>query len=255
MNASRFALAGALCGLVCAATAATGNGMPSINPDGVVNAATGQPGLAPNAICSIYGENLFFDNQTGTGSGAALPYNLGGLTVLVGGFHAGIFYASPNQINVLIPNILIPSSTEITIVRNGLGSNTVPVVLQEVAPGLFAAVHADGTAITSSAPAVAGEVILLYGTGFGRTQPEPEDGSGTTSPAPLIHTSDFQVLLDGVTLDGSLVQYAGAAPSNAGLYQVNVQLPSDLSPNNPQVQVSVAGVLSPAGFSLITGND
>jgi uncharacterized protein (TIGR03437 family) len=255
MDASRFLLAGAVCGLVCAATAATGNGMPSINSGGVVNAATSQSGLAPNAICSIYGSNLFFDNQTAMGSGAGLPYNLGGLSVLVGGIHAGIFYASPNQINVLIPNTLIPSSTEITVVRNGLGSNTVPVVVQEVAPGLFAAVHADGSAITNDAPAVPGEVILLYGTGFGRTQPEPPDGMGTAAAAPLVHMPDFQVLLDGVVLDSSLVQYAGAAPFDAGLYQVNVRLPDGLSPNNPQVQVSVAGVLSPAGFRLVTGDN
>jgi uncharacterized protein (TIGR03437 family) len=226
--------------------------MPSINPNGVVNAATGLPGLAPNAICSIYGTNLVTGTSGTTSSAAGLPYNVGGLEVLFGGVAAGIFYVSPNQINVLVPNTFLPSSTVVAVARNGLASNTVPVVLQEVAPGLFSTVHADGSPISASAPAAPGEIILLYGNGFGRTQPEPPDRYATTTAAPLIHAGDFQVLLDGVPIDAARVQYTGAAPFFAGLYQVNVQLPDDLSPNNPQLQVSVAGVLSPAGFTLPT---
>ena len=71
--------------------------------------------------------------------------------------------------------------------------------------------------------------------------------------APIVNLANFQVLLDGVALDPSMVEYAGVAPFNAGLYQVNVMLPDNLSPANPEIRLSVAGVLSPTGLSLITG--
>ena len=141
--------------------------------------------------------------------------------------------------------------------RDGVSSPPVPVIIQEVAPGLFAAApgfaaaqHADGTPVTEDSPAVAGEVVVLYATGLGRTQPDPSDRSVPPAAAPIIHLADFQLLLDGVAIDPSLIQYAGLAPFNAGLYQVNVQLPSNLPPTNPEVRLSVAGVLSPPGLSL-----
>jgi len=40
------------------------------------------------------------------------------------------------------------------------------------------------------------------------------------------------------------VAYSGTAPGFAGLYQVNVTVPTGLAPGNQPIQISVNGVLS-----------
>ncbi len=60
MLAMRLALAAAVLGLG-PATAGTEPGAPSIGVDSLVNAATGESGLAPYSIATLYGANLFLD--------------------------------------------------------------------------------------------------------------------------------------------------------------------------------------------------
>jgi uncharacterized protein (TIGR03437 family) len=259
MSAKRFALAIVASGLCLRAAAAEDYRVPSFSSATILNAATGQPGLAPYSICTIYGTDLFLNGTAGASGRTDVPNSLAGVTVLFGRVPVGILYVSSNQINFLIPNSLTPGTYSVAVVRDGIGSQSVPVSVQEVAPGLFTsepgfavALHSDGSPVTADSPAVPGEVVMFYATGFGRTAPDPTDRSIAQSVATIIHSPDFQVRLDGVGIPASLVQYVGLAPFNAGLYQVNVRLPDGLSPANPEVQVSVAGVLSPAGVKLMT---
>ena len=65
------------------------------------------------------------------------------------------------------------------------------------APGLFQqsingqafalAYHADGSAVTSAAPAQVGETITIYGTGFGPTNPARLEGLRASGVAGLQH--------------------------------------------------------------------
>jgi uncharacterized protein (TIGR03437 family) len=259
MPALGLPLASVVYGLFLAAAAAAGSPSPSISSAGIVNAATGQGALAPYTICTIYGTNLFLNGSATASGSSQLPNNLAGVAVLISANFAGIVYISADQINLLIPNSLTPGVYSITVMRDGLASETVPLVLQEVAPGLFpsapgvtAAFHADGSTVSAASPAVPGEVVVMYATGLGRLLPDPQGRSIVTSAAPIAHAADFSVLLDGVAIDPLLVQYVGATPGNAGLYQVNVRLPDNLSGTNPEVQVSLAGVTSPGGLRLIT---
>ena len=234
--------------------------MPSFTSASLVNAATGQTVLAPYSICSLYGTGLLLNGAVTATSHNEMPVSLAGVTVLFGTIPAGLFYVSPGQINLLVPNSLTPGSYSITVIRDGLASQSVPVDLQEVAPGLFAsppgfavALHADGRNVSESSPAVPGEVVVFYGTGLGRTDPDPADREIASWAGMIIHFADFQFLVDGVAIDAVRVQYAGVAPSSAGLYQVNVRLPDNLPATNPEVRISVAGAMSPAGLRLITG--
>jgi uncharacterized protein (TIGR03437 family) len=253
MLAMRLALAAAVLGLG-PATAGTEPGAPSIGVDSLVNAATGESGLAPYSIATLYGANLFLDGAANAFGGLEVPETFAGVTVLIGPTPAGLFYLSANQINLLIPNSLGPGNYSVTVVRDGVASQSQPITIQPVAPGLFAATHADGTAVTEDAPAVRGEVVIFYATGLGPAQPNPPDRFAAPSTAPIAELADFQVLLDGTAIDSSLVQYAGLAPLNAGLYQVNVLMPANLPPTNPEIRLSVAGSLSPPGWNLITAS-
>ena len=81
-------------------------------------------------------------------------------------------------------------------------------------------------AITSTAPAQPGEVILAYMTGLG-----PVDSTGQLT------TPGFTCSFDGVP--GTLV-YAGAAPGFTGFYQVNLTVPN-LSPRSASLECGWSG--------------
>jgi uncharacterized protein (TIGR03437 family) len=68
--------------------------------------------------------------------------------------------------------------------------------------------------------------------------------------APLAATNQFQVLLNGIVVDPSRIYYAGATPTCAGLFQVNVRLPDDTAVN-PEVRITSSGIVSPPGRFLM----
>jgi uncharacterized protein (TIGR03437 family) len=229
---------------------------PSYTAASIVNAATYSPlDLAPGVIASIYGTNLSFDTG-GLSGGDYLPFSLAGVTVFIGGIQAGIFYVSPTQVNFLIPAIFLPVQVLVSLGRDTLNGGQVTVQLNPAAPSLFAsqtsyaiATHLDGSLISSTSPAKPGEWVVLYGTGMGPTIPGQLAYELPTAIAPLQDMNLFSVLLNGTAVDHKAIYYAGIAPGNAGLYQVNLKLP-DNAPANPQIQISSEGFLSPAGIFL-----
>jgi uncharacterized protein (TIGR03437 family) len=61
--------------------------------------------------------------------------------------------------------------------------------------------------------------------------------------------SDFVVLLDATAVPSGTVTYAGVAPGFAGLYQINMVLPSSTGAN-PELRIGLADSISPAGLRL-----
>ena len=65
------------------------------------------------------------------------------------------------------------------------------------------------------------------------------------------------VLAVKVSIGGqdAVVQYAGGAQSLvAGIFQINLQIPSGLTPGANAVVLAAGGVSSPAGVTIVTGN-
>jgi uncharacterized protein (TIGR03437 family) len=134
------------------------------------------------------------------------------------------------------------------------------VMLQRLAPELFtwasgsvtyaAAEHANGELIGSGSPlqpAAAGEIIELYGTGFGPTTP----------PIPVSQAAFAPAILAGpvnVTIGGAPAQVQWAGLIAPGLYQVNVKVPSVAAGNQPIV-VSMSGFQGGAGVYLPVGGN
>jgi uncharacterized protein (TIGR03437 family) len=217
---------------------------PNYTAAGIVNGASFAPGLAPNTIVSIFGTNLSWGTralQASDMAGGVMPTSLGNVEVYFEGWPAYLYYVSPQQINFLVPSSLLPGTFQFWVDRQGTRGPIVTVTLQSAGPAIFQtssgaviATHVDGSLVSSDAPATSGEIVTLWATGLGNTNPELEDGV----LAPL-----------APALDPSAILYAGVAPGYAGLYQVNVRLPGQL-PANPEIRLGLGGTLSPPGLIL-----
>jgi uncharacterized protein (TIGR03437 family) len=240
--------------------------LPSTNPDysaaGIVNAASQTAGtLAPNTIATIYGTNLSWTTHAITSSdliGGTLPVSLDGVSVDVNGILSSLFYISPGQINFLIPYDLVASSATVYVTRQGVAGPPATIPMADAAPaflqwnGNFAlATHADGSLISSSAPAQAGEIIILYAVGLGRTSPDVPSGDIVSTATSILYLSEFQILLNGDPCPSSSIYYAGLAPGFAGLYQINLILP-DVLPQDPAIQMVMGAQSSPGAILLYT---
>ena len=233
---------------------------PSVNAGGVLNAATLQGGaIAPNSWVSIFGSNLANTTRTWAGNeivDGKLPASLDGISVKINGKAASVEFISPNQINVLTPDDASSGPVEV-LVTNANG-NASPVVAQlaQVSPGFFlfdgkylAATHANASAIgkvglfpaapSLTTPAKPGEVVILYGTGFGLTDPAMPAGLLVSKLANLATLP--QITVGGVS---AKVLFAGLIPGFAGLYQFNVEIPSTLSDGDQKVTAQLGSVFS-----------
>jgi uncharacterized protein (TIGR03437 family) len=231
---------------------------PAYSADSIVNGASYTQGpFAPNSILSIFGSTLAYGTAALQQDVAALPLELASVEVYINNYKQPLLYVSPTQINLLVQSDLNPGNATLYIVRQGIYGPQIPITLIPSAPQLFTtsdgfaiAQHADYSMVTANAPANPGEIIVLYGTGLGATDPPP-DPNGVIPLFPGRVTTPVQVLLNGTALDPGLIKYAGLTPGCAGVYQVNVQLPSELGAN-PQIQLSAGGQTSAANVLLPT---
>src|SRR5690606_12996008 len=141
-----------------------------------------------------------------------------------------LYFVSPTQINAQLPDSLTPRPApwKLTISREGLGTPVAEadVFVRESAPGLFPVVaHVDFSVVgrgepAGSRPAAPGEIVILFGTGFGPTQP-PVD-TGELPPYGASALLPYRVFVSGQELSPERILYFGQAPLFAGLHQVNI---------------------------------
>ena len=245
--------------LVLAQTSGSG---PYYTAESIANSAAGVAGLyAPNTFVTIYGTNLAYSTVSLTASdvsGGILPTVLGGsgVHVLINNIPANIYYVSPTQVNLLIPTSLAPGPAMLQLVVDALAGPAIPIMLLNAAPSFFQSdaitvlgIHLDGTTITAASPAKAGEIVVLFASGLGPTNPAAIPDQIPQTAATVTPLSSFSMLINGVVVSPQQILYAGVVPTFGGLFQINVQLPGNLPPN-PQIQIGYAGTLSPAGRVL-----
>jgi uncharacterized protein (TIGR03437 family) len=222
-----------------------------LNPIGVVNAASFQPitaSLAPGELITLYGTGLSSVSMTMQG-GQTFPTTLGRVSVTIDDIPCPIFSVTPTRLSVIVPYEVASNHTglaNIQATNNGTASNVVQMYLTDSAPGAFsqsqnglgyaAAVHAaTGALISTSNPAQPGEYISLYLTGLGVVTPSITDGAlGPSNPlsySDLYDAGNLSVYFNDYGPDGTVgnpgnIEYAGLAPGLAGLYQINVQVPT-----------------------------
>ena len=229
---------------------------PAPGPAAFVSAASSQSGaVAAGSIVSAYGVDL----ATGTASAATtpLPMALEGTSVDIVDSTgvitpAPLFFVASGQVNFLVPLGIANGSASINIASGDGKISSGKVTIATVAPGLFTVnsaglvaadvitVQADGTQVSTSSYQVVNDgvvplpvnlsppaqvVLVLYGSGI----------SGASSVA------NVSVSIGRLSLP---VLYAGPQ-GDAGLDQVNVQLPSSLAGSGDTIlSVVVDGVVS-----------
>jgi len=232
---------------------------PCYTAASIANAAANVTGYySPNSFLSIYGTNLSYVTKPIGPSDIAsgqLPWALPGteVAVLMNGIPGYIYYVSPNQVNVLVPLLLIPGPVTIQLENRSIYGPPVQIMLSAAAPALFQldasnvlATHGNGPPlVTPDSPAQPNEIVVLYATGLGVTSPAPICGTLPEDAWPLADLKDFQIELNGVAVDPKLVLYAGDAPGFAGLFQINLKLPPDCPPN-PEIRIGFGNNLSPS---------
>lgn len=87
-------------------------------------------------------------------------------------------------------------------------------------------------------------MVLLFGTGFGPTDPAVPAGRVVTSAARL--ANPVQIRFGNVVAE---VQFAGLAPQAAGLYQFNVVVPA-VPDGDVEVIAEIGGVRTQSGAMI-----
>ena len=226
---------------------------PVISLNGTVNVASFVAPVVAGSIAAVFGTNL----ATGQSSSIIplpLPTSLGDSSFTIGGRTAPLFWVSTGQVNLQIPWELA-GQTQATISTTvaGVASDPQNITLAAFGPGIFSAdltgkgqgailVAPTAQVAAPGTPALKGGFVAIFCTGLGAVTNQPATGAAALA-VPLSRT----LTIPGVTIGGipAEVTYSGLAPTLAGLYQVNAQVPAGVT-SGPAVPViiSIGGVTS-----------
>jgi uncharacterized protein (TIGR03437 family) len=235
-------------GIVVTATTSTFNVNFSLTarlpgPTGVTfaNAASFiQDAVSPGAIVIISGTGIAPGVQ-----GLVTAYNiigepqpaLAGISVTFNGVTAPVYYVStsaghPDQVAVQVPFETQPGAASVVINAAGGGSATVTEPVLPYAPGIFqatvggqliaVAVRPDGSYVSPSNPAHAGEVIEVFVTGLGQVSPATATGNAGVPGQSVVGSVVVGLNNGGVPLISAVY-----AQGMVGVYILTMQVPID----------------------------
>lgn len=256
---------------------------PTPSLTNVLSGATGQATMAAGTYLAIYGSNLsttnpgriwtaadFKSNANGT---LNMPTSLDGTSVTVNSTPAYIYFVSPTQLNIITPESAgVGANIPVVVTLNGQQSTAFNVTLQNLAPAFFAwdpgdsdngkylvAQHLNYTNVGKvglfptapanfTTPAAPGEILQLYGTGFGPTSPPIAPGIETDK-------NNFYLLspMPTATVAGlpASVIFAGLVPPDSQVYQLDVTIPTNAPNGDQALIVTVNGVQSFSGLITV----
>ena len=216
----------------------------------VVNAADGTSNIAPGGLISLFGQQLSPVNIAS--NEIPVPTALADSCLTVNGQPVPMLFVSPTQINAQMPFQATGDVTMILHTPGGVSDNYNTTVVPS-APSVFLASiegvgsvpaivrNDNGEIVTASNPIHKNDVLIIYLTGLGVTNPAV--GTGLPGPASPLASA---IVLPEVTLGGADVgvMFAGMAPGEVGVYQINAKVPPSITAG-----LSVPLVISQGGVN------
>lgn len=164
-------------------------------------------------------------------------------------------------------------------VGRAIRSEVAMVTVEEATPGFFLFTLADGGLIAArfnatpsqapvpvapadlfpnddfgpSRPAMPGDILLLYGTGWGPTTADLGTGELAPDAAQVLPEANPMVTFGGVPMAAEDVFYVGVTPGTAGLFQLAIRVPAGAVAGNNQVVLTVYGKSTPTGPVIPVG--
>jgi uncharacterized protein (TIGR03437 family) len=239
--------------------AAANASVPIVTPGGVVGGASPsvQSPVAPGAYVAVLGQSMA--NGATVSQTLPLPADLAGTQAILAGRRLALESASDGRLSAVVPYDIPPNTTHQIVVRRG---NTLsmpePVVVASTQPAVFTKDRSgkgEGMAVAASAdggqfvvgkdtPAAPGGEMVIYASGLGPVSPAVAAGAAAPSDPPALTTSPVTVTIGGKPAE---VVFAGLSPGLAGVYQVNLVVPTDAPPGDSvELLLSVGGRTSPA---------
>lgn len=239
------------------------DGLPVIRPDGVLESSAfgAFPTIAPATWIEIWGDRLASEARAWGASdftGDTAPTSLAGTSVSINGRPLYLSYVSPQQINALVPRAVCSGLCQLTVTTAAGSSARFSVTIKNSQPGLLAppvlkiddqqyvgAIAGDGITYilpegtnkgVPSRPARPGEVITLFGIGFGTVDPFVDTGDRFNGATSL--NSALKVFFGNTQ---AVVSYAGLLPGAISLYQFNVIVPDMPDSNSVPLSFSLDG--------------
>ena len=246
-----------------------------------VNAGSFQAPFSSNAMVTIKGLGFQVGSRTRTvGLGDivnnSFPTVLSCVSVQVTGpgvpqpVLLPISYVQTDQINAQMPVFSGTGPVMLTVIinpgmPNQFSSDLATLnALQPFAPAFFlfgtstsiatllagtGTIIANPAVVPGARPAHPGEIISLFGTGFGNTSPSVPAGQLDSGIANL--TNSITVMIGSVTLSSSDVLYAGLSPGSiSGLYQINVRVPASTPAGDIPVTITIGGSPTQSGATI-----
>ncbi len=190
--------------------------------------------VAPGSQFVITGENLapVATDLAGFNNLQSWPTTLNGTSVTIGGAAVPLSAVSPTEIRGQVP-FSVTLGIQPVVVTTSTGTSkafmttVVPAApaIQLMRSGLAAARDSDGAPITAANPAMPQDVIVVFATGLGQTNPPLQSGA-IVPPTVLFSASTLSARIGGIN---TTVISAVAEPGMPGIYRVRIVVPNGIS--------------------------
>ncbi len=235
--------------------------VPNISAGGIVNGASFEAGkpVAPGSYISIFGNGLSDFKDFATTSILPLTIDLASVSFDVPSAKISVpgrlIYVSPGQVNVQVPwELQGQSQAQVKMTIDFSYGNVVTLALSDYAPAFFensgaaAALDTKNSPIAPGNPAKQGQIVQLFANSLGPLNNQPASGD----PAPVTPLATCKAPPSVMIGNKSAtVGFCGLAPGFPGLYQINVTVPTGLTPGTNPITVSIGGQTSKSSTLLV----
>lgn len=249
-----------------------------VNPTGIVPVNSDIPQVQSGSWVSIYGSNLATAITTWNGD---FPTSLGNVTVTFDGKAGYLWFVSSGQINVQVPDDTKTGCVPV-VVNTPNGTVNTTVDLEPIAPSLNVITGTNGKTYAaaviltpngtgaygggtydimgptgnfpySTRPAHRGDIVELFGVGFGpikNTVPAGQLYSGASAT-----TNPVGAYINVTPTSGTQLPVSFAGLVGAGLYQITVTIPQTAPTGDSPIQVNIGPQTQGSNNNAQTSSD